>query len=90
METLKILAAVLALGASPALAQANANLAPGGIVDGAKAGINSAEGTAPDGKPSPGGRQGEGQQAGTSGSKMVRQGDSGANPPTQAETPNKP
>lgn len=88
------LAAALALAASPAvaqvLAQANANLAPGGIADGAKAGINDAEGTAPDGKPSPGGRQGEGQQAGSSGSKMVKQGDSGANPPTKAETPNKP
>ncbi len=75
---------------APALAQADANLAPGGIADGAKAGINSAEGTAPDGKPSPGGHQGQGQQAATSGSKMVKQGNSGADAPTKAETPNKP
>ena len=83
-------AAAVVLGATPVLAQANANLAPGGIVDGARAGINGAEGTAPDGRPAPGGRQGEGQQAATSGSKMVKQGDSGANPPSPAETPNKP
>ena len=89
MKTL-VLAAALALAASPAFAQANANLAPGGIVDGAKAGINDAEGTAPDGKPAPGGRQGEGKQSGTTGSKMVKQGEGGAQPPTQAETPNKP
>lgn len=94
MRTLA-LAAALAFAAwptlaRPAFAQANANLAPGGIADGAKAGINSAEGTAPDGRPAPGGGQGEGQQAATSGSKMVKQGDSGANPPAKAETPDKP
>ena len=88
-------AAAVVLGATPVLAQANANLAPGGIVDGAmparsSRSVRSAEGTAPDGRPAPGGRQGEGQQAATSGSKMVKQGDSGANPPSPAETPNKP
>lgn len=89
---MKILAltAALTLVACPAFAQANANLAPGGIVDGAKAGINDAEGTAPNGQPSPGGRQAEGKQSETSGSKMVRQGDSGAQPPAKAETSNKP
>lgn len=90
MQTPRILAALLALGVSPALAQADANLAPGGIVDGGKAGINSAEGTAPNGEPAPGGRQGEGEQASTSGSKMVKQGVSGANPPAAAEKPDKP
>ena len=84
------LAAVLTLVASPTLAQANANLAPGGIADGSRAAVNDAEGTAPDGKPSPGGRQGEGKQAETSGSKMVKQGNSGPQPPTKAETPDKP
>ncbi len=84
------IAAILALSASPASAQANGNLAPGGIVDGSKAAVNAAEGTAPDGTPSPGGRQGEGKQSETSGSKMVKQGESGARPPSKAETSDKP
>ncbi len=84
------IAAVLTLMASPSVAQANANLAPGGIADGSRATINDAEGTAPDGRPAPGGRQGEGRQSATDGSKMVKQGDSGTRPPTEAETPNKP
>ena len=89
---MKLLAtiAVLALSASPASAQANANLAPGAVVDGSKATVNAAEGTAPDGKPAPGGRGDEGKQAETSGSKMVKQGNSGAQPPTKAETSDKP
>jgi hypothetical protein len=81
-------AALLVLAASPAASQANANLPPGGIVDGAKASINDAEGTAPDGRPAPGGRQGE--QSAPQGSRRVVQGSSGAQPPSRAETPEKP
>ncbi|RYC32114.1 hypothetical protein D3273_10340 [Lichenibacterium minor] len=84
------LAAALMLAACPAFAQANANLAPGGIVDGAKATVNDAEGTAPDGRPAPGGRQGEGKQSATQGSKMVKQGATGAEPPSGEEKPEKP
>ena len=36
------IAAVLTLMASPSVAQANANLAPGGIADGSRATINDA------------------------------------------------
>lgn len=83
-------AAFLCLAASRAFAQANANLPPGGIVDGAKATINDAEGTAPDGRPAPGGRQGKVQPSAPQGSKMVRQGASGAQTPSQAETSQTP
>ena len=82
MKTLPI-AAALMLAASSALAQANANLAPGGIVDGAKATVNDAGGTAPDGRPAPDGQQGEGRQSATQGSKMVKQDPGTAQPPTK-------
>ena len=82
MKTVAI-AAVLMLAASPALAQANANRAPGGIGDGAKATINDAGGTAPDGRPAPQAQQGEGKQSATQGSKMVKQDPGPAQPPTK-------
>ena len=88
---MRYLAAALLLAAGPAFAQANANLAPGGIVDGDKARLNGAEGTAPDGVARPAGAsEQEGRQAATTGSKMVKQGETGARPPSPAETPDKP